>query len=209
MDAIFRFSTSRLLRVEWTEAYIRARSKCFRTFHVESAVRKAGIYPFNPEIILSTLEPLRGRPPSKNANSTRSIDPSRVLIRHSRESTPTPLDVDALYSEVITDQNIATPKRTFIKDLLYLAEKATTENTLLRRDLREKDALLNTRKTRKTGKRVAIEGRIILTRDSIIREVEKAEVATKEKKAKKGKNGRAPTPSSSEGEVEDSEDELA
>jgi hypothetical protein len=56
---------------------------------------------------------------------------------------------------------------------------------LLRRELRKKDAILNTCKIRKTGKRVAIEGRVILLRASILREVEKAEEATKTKRRKR------------------------
>lgn len=47
------------------------------------------------------------------------------------------------------------------------------EAALLRRELCEKDALLNARKKRRTGKCVAIECCVILLRDSILREVEK------------------------------------
>jgi hypothetical protein len=55
VDRIFRYSTTRLLYVEWTSAYIKARARCFRPSSIESWFRKAGIYPFNPEILLSTL----------------------------------------------------------------------------------------------------------------------------------------------------------
>ena len=65
------------------------------------------------------------------------------------------------------------------------------------------------RKKRKTGKRVAIEGRVILSRDSILREVEKAEKVIKGKKVKKGKKKVPIVLSSSEEEEEESEDELA
>jgi hypothetical protein len=65
------------------------------------------------------------------------------------------------------------------------------------------------RKTRKTGKRVAIEGYIILLRASILREVEKAEEAIKAKKTKKGRKRKIIILSSLESEVEDSEDKLA
>jgi hypothetical protein len=47
----------RLLRVEWTLAYIKARARCFRPSSIESGFRKAGIYLFNPKILLSTLTP--------------------------------------------------------------------------------------------------------------------------------------------------------
>lgn len=76
VNAIFRNSTRRLLRVEWTSAYIRARARCFRPSTIESAFRKSGIYPFNPEINLETLNPPGATPPllkTKNlASSKRS-----------------------------------------------------------------------------------------------------------------------------------------
>jgi hypothetical protein len=64
-------------------------------------------------------------------------------------------------------------------------------------------------KTYKTGKRVVIEGRIILLRASILREVEKAEEAIKTKKTKKGRKRKIIILSSLESKEENSEDELA
>jgi hypothetical protein len=52
----------RLLRVEWTLAYIKARARCFRPSSIESGFRKAGIYPFDPEILLLALTPPLKRP---------------------------------------------------------------------------------------------------------------------------------------------------
>jgi hypothetical protein len=49
----------------------------------------------------------------------------------------------------------------------------------------------------------------VTSRDSILREVKKAEKAIKEKKTKEGRKRKTPSPSSSEEEVDDSEDELA
>ena len=47
----------RLLYIEWTSAYIKARARCFKPSSIESGFRKAGIYLFNPEILLLTLIP--------------------------------------------------------------------------------------------------------------------------------------------------------
>jgi hypothetical protein len=62
---------------------------------------------------------------------------------------------------------------------------------------------------RKTGKRVAIEGCVILLRASILREVEKAEEAIKAKKTKKGRKRKIIVLSSLENKVEDSDNKLA
>jgi hypothetical protein len=59
-----------------------------------------------------------------------------------------------LYTQIITDRDLATTKRAFIKDLLGLTVRKQAESSLLRKDLREKEVLLDTRRTRKSGKRV-------------------------------------------------------
>jgi hypothetical protein len=80
---------------------------------------------------------------------------------------------------------------------------------LLWRELYKKDVILNIRKTRKIGKYVVIEGRVILSRASILREVEIVEEAIKAKKTKKGRKRKIIVLSSSESKEEDSEDILA
>jgi hypothetical protein len=51
-----------------------------------------------------------------------------------------------------------------IRELLVFVEERNTEATLLRRELCEKDALLDALKIRKKGKRVAIRGQVILSK---------------------------------------------
>jgi hypothetical protein len=47
-------------------------------------------------------------------------------------------------------------KRTFIEDLLGLAVRKQAESSLLRKDLRDKEVLLDTYRTRKSGKRIVL-----------------------------------------------------
>jgi hypothetical protein len=133
----------------------------------------------------------------------------QILRERSRDKTPPIIPFEDLVEEVISRGVLSPRSKAFIRELLIFAEERNTEATLLRRELREKDVLLNARKKRKTGKRVAIEGRVILSRDSILREVEKAEKVVREKKARKGKTKAPIVLSSSEEEEEESEDELA
>jgi hypothetical protein len=72
-----------------------------------------------------------------------------------------------LYTQIITDRDLATTKRAFIKDLLGLTVRKQAESSLLRKDLREKEVLLDTRRTRKSGKRVILKDRIVVSRESI------------------------------------------
>ena len=61
--ALHHLNEAQLFRIqkhEWMEAYIQARSEVFKTQHIESAWRGAGLFPFNPQRALRTMaqEPL-------------------------------------------------------------------------------------------------------------------------------------------------------
>jgi hypothetical protein len=72
VDRIFRHSTTCLPRVEWTSAYIKAMVRCFKPSSIESGFQKAGIYPFDPEILLSALTP-PPRTPSPNDQNVSQL----------------------------------------------------------------------------------------------------------------------------------------
>jgi hypothetical protein len=93
--------------------------------------------------------------------------------------------------------------------LIDFAEDRDTDAILARRELREKEVLLDTRKTRKTGKRVALKGKYLLTKEDIFKVFRNLEEGTKKKKKKKGRKKTKDTLISSEEEEEDSVDELA
>lgn len=124
--------------------------------------------------------------------------------------TPRALNLRHVSDRVQNDEDIPVSARVLIRDLIDFAEDRDTDAILARRDLREKEVLLNTRKTRKTGKRVALKDKYLLTKEDIIKVVRDLEEGTKKKKTKKGgKKTKYILISSEEEEEEDSEDELA
>jgi hypothetical protein len=121
------------------------------------------------------------------------------LRERSRDKTPLVLPFEDLVEEVISRGVLSPRSKTFIRELLIFAKERNTKATLLRRELRKKDAILNTRKTRKTGKRVAIEGRYL----------KRGRKSRGSYKSEKDEKRKIIVLSSSESEVEDNEDELA
>jgi hypothetical protein len=94
-------------------------------------------------------------------------------------------------------------------DSSHFAEDRDTDAILARRELSEKDVLLNTRKTRKTGKRVALKGKYLLTKEDILKVVQDLEEGTKTKRTKKREKKTKYILISSKEEEEDSADKLA
>jgi hypothetical protein len=199
----------RLPRVEWTSAYIKARARCFRPSSIESGFRKAGIYPFNPEILLLTLTPPPRTPSPEDQVLSQMSDASRILRARGSPCTPKALNLRQIVDLIQNDGDIPTSARDLIRDLIDFAEDRDTDAILARRELREKDVLLNTRKTRKRGKRVALKGKYLLTKEDILKVVQDLEEGTKKKKTKKGGKKTEYILISSEEEEEDSADELA
>jgi hypothetical protein len=209
VDRIFRNSTARLPRVEWVEAFIKARDKAFRRPSIISGFQKGGIYPFNPEILLSTLDPPPRTPSPSTMNPTRIETASQILQARGTPRTPRALNLRQIGDKVQNDESIPSDSRTLIRDLIDFAESRDTNAILARRELREKDELLNRRRSYKKGKRVALKGKHLLSRDEILQVVINIENEVKQKKDKKGKKRKIKVIVSSDSGEEESIDELA
>ena len=209
VDRIFQSSTSRLPRVEWVEAFIKACNKVFRPPSILSGFQKGGIYPYAPEVLLSTLDPPPRTPSLENTNPTRISSASRVLRARGSPKTPTAINLRYIADLTANDASIPSPSKTLIRDLIDFAESRDTDAILARRELREKEDLLNRRRERKKGKRVALKGKFLLSKGEILEVVKNIEKEAKEKKNKKGKNKKIEVIISSDSEEEESLDKLA
>ena len=114
VDRIFRHSTMRLLRIEWTSAYIKARARCFKPSSIESGFRKAGIYLFNPEILLSALTPPPRTPSPNDQNVSQISHASRILRARGSPRTPRALNLRQIIDLVQNDEDIPTLARDLI-----------------------------------------------------------------------------------------------
>jgi uncharacterized membrane protein len=118
-------------------------------------------------MVAYTLTSSQTTTPFVNTTESQEGNLSQVFVGDPRGGTPTPLDPNALYTQIITDENLVTPRRTFIKGLLGLTVRKKAESSLLRKDLREKEVLLDIRKTRKSSKRVILKDQIVVFWESI------------------------------------------
>jgi hypothetical protein len=156
-----------------------------------------------------TLTPPPRTPSPEDQVLSQMSDASRILRARGSPCTPKALNLRQIVDLVQNDGDIPTSARDLIRDLIDFAEDRDTDAILARRELREKDVLLNTRKTRKRGKRVALKGKYLLTKEDILKVVQDLEEGTKKKKTKKGGKKTEYILISSEEEEEDSADELA
>jgi hypothetical protein len=171
VDRIFRHSTTCLPCIEWTSAYIKARAQCFRPSSIESGFRKAGIYLFDPEILLSTITLPPWTPSPENQVVSQVSDASWILRARGSSHTPKALNLRQISNLIQNNRDILTLARDLIQDLIDFTKDQDTNAILAQKELCEKDVLLNTRKTRKTGKIVALKGKYLLTKEDILKVV--------------------------------------
>jgi hypothetical protein len=202
IDRLFRLDTRRIPRIEWTTAYITARSRAFTTRNVESAFRASGIYPLSPITILSTLRMPSSTPPTTPPPITTTKDLDRSLLDSSPPEGTELREATSLVNSIVRSSTLETPVKRYIERSGAAFERTHSEVTLLRKELAEARELLRVRKERTKGKRVAIKGKFVFNTKEILEVVEKAEAeASKKKRPKRLTNDRI-TP-----EIEDEEEE--
>ena len=150
------------------------------------------------------------RTPSPGSQVVSQVsDASRILRARGSPRTPRALNLRQISDLVQNDRDIPPSARDLIRDLIDFTKDRDTDAILARRELREKEVLLNTRKTRKKGKRVALKGKYLLLKEDILKVVQDLEEGTIKKKRKKGGKKTKYILISSEEEEEESVDELA
>jgi hypothetical protein len=147
--------------------------------------------------------------PLENQVAYHISDTSRILRDRGSPCTPKALNLRQISNLVQNDRDIPTSARDLIQDLINFAEDRNTDAILAQRKLCKKDVLLNMCKTRKRGKRVALKGKYLLTKEDILKVVQDLKEGTKKKKTKKGGKNTKYILISLEEEEEDSVDELA
>ena len=120
----------RLLCIEWTSAYIKARARCFKPSSIESGFRKARIYPFYPKILLSTLTPPPQTPSLGNQVISQVSNASRILRARGSPRTPRTLNLRQIVDLVQNDGDIPSSARDLIRDLIDFAEDRDTDAIL-------------------------------------------------------------------------------
>ena len=88
-------------------------------------------------------------------------------------------------SEIQKAGNLPTPVKRYVARLTKAFEATCSKNTTLRKENTEQRELLKTRKYRKKGKRVALNGRFVFSTQEVLEIAREAEKATAEKTSRK------------------------
>ena len=177
LNTIFRTGIARIMKSEWIESYIHARRKAIIKRNIEAGWRATGLWPLDPVRILETIRDISTPPPS--------ISQSPIISELLTSSPPDALSLcstNVSLNTQVMNAPLATPVRQHIRRLSGIAEELYARNTILQRENTEIKAVLTARKEKESQKRKILKGLRMVTTEDVVKALEIAEEATKEKK---------------------------
>ena len=184
-DRLAALNSGRIPRIEWTEAYIQAHEKAFSSKNIQIGWQAAGLWPLSALEVLNRLPQTPEAPASTPAQEHSFHDLDKSLLNSSPpEGTELRQANALLYKELDKEGALATPAKRYTKRMTLALETSQSENVLLRKQLADTQALLQKRKERKKGKRVALKGRFVFSTQEVLDIAKAAEAETANKKGK-------------------------
>jgi hypothetical protein len=181
-DAASRFDSSRILRIEWTLMYIRAREQAFRSLNILSGWKATGLWPLSPISVLEKLPLLKPSQALELSNLNPPLGLNLSLLQSDPPNGTELREANALCnSKVQNATDLLTPVKRYISQLTQAFEATCSKNATLRKETKEQRELLKIRKNRSSGKRVALKGRFVFSTQEVLKIAREAEKATAEK----------------------------
>jgi hypothetical protein len=184
LDKLFRTGIATVQKVEWFEAFIKAHKTTVTVNNIHSGWRGAGIYPLCPEKVLDKLPQRSTITPLQSENDEVIILPFDEALKED-----SPIDSEHIRSAnivlkelIIEKKPLNTPARKYIPGLGAAVEYLLAENKLLHHEVKACKDVLGARKTRKTGKRMKLEGAVVLSLQEYFEAARDCEAVTKAKK---------------------------
>jgi hypothetical protein len=175
-DQTSRLDSSRISRVHWTEMYIRARAKAFSSDNIRSGWKSAGLMPLEPMRVLEKL-PTRVYAPPLSPCTPAQKDQFDISLLESSPPDGTELrQANTLFNSALcTAENLPEKVRKYGERMAAAYETTHSELVIARKRLAEQDELLQARKKRTKGKRVALKGKFVFSTEEVLEIARRAE----------------------------------
>ena len=174
-DAASRLHPGRISRTEWTSMYIRARQSAFRASNIISGFRATGLWPLSP---ISVLEKLLAQPApqaSEPHHTTLPLGLNLSLLQSDPPDGTELREANALFiSEVDKAGDLPPLVKRYAARLTQAFESMCAKNTTLRKENTAQREILQTRKSRTTGKRIGLKGKFVFSTQEVLEIARKA-----------------------------------
>ena len=192
LDRYIRTGIPRLQKIEWLEAFIKARASAFTTQNIMSGWSGTGLHPFNPHKVLHRLPIL----PSLES-SPQSPTPIFETPLDNPELTSSPIESAAMTTANAHIKNRArnstasvdTPRaRRHVIRMATALNRSLAKNRVQATQLSELQHIVSARKERQSGtKHSILHGQTIIAAPKVLLQLQKAEEATLSRNSKRQK----------------------
>jgi len=195
--ALSHLNEAQLLRIhklEWMEAYIKAREAGFSNSNITSAWRGSGLQPFQPQTViraatLPTINPIVERPRTPTEHDIFE----KVFLNSSPPDFRTLQKANTLLSSTISRGILNTPTKRYIHKLADETEKLNTRSILQQRETDNLRSIIQKRRAQNKGKRAVLKGQFHISTEELQSQVAEAEAATATQKLKRSTTAQATT----------------
>jgi len=172
--------------------YMRARESALTSANIISGWRATGLQPLSPIVVLDKLPTTSTpRPPSlRTPGQSSSLD---LSLLYSSPPDGTELrEANAVFNSQIREAvSVPSPAKRYAERMTRALETTQSELITIRKELAEQRELLQTRKARKSGKRVKLKGRFVFSTQEVLQIAREAEEETLAKKGRKRQRKRS------------------
>jgi hypothetical protein len=184
--------------------YIRARAKALTSSNIKSGWRATGLEPLSPITIIDKIASKTTPAPSDTRSGTNSESLDLSLLNSSPPEGTELRQANALLNATLQDADtLPSPVKRYTARMTRVFEATNARVATLEKQLADTQELLRTRKARKTGKRVALQGRFVFSTQEVLEIARQAEESTAKKNGRKRRQQRSPSLTT---EVEGEED---
>ncbi|TKA35198.1 hypothetical protein B0A49_13595, partial [Cryomyces minteri] len=178
-----RVDSGRISRVEWTEMYIHARAKAITANSILGGWRGAGLVPLSPMTVLEKL-PSRSATTDSPPHTPLEQPDLDLSLLHSSPPDGTELrEANALLNSTLeSTKEVPCSVQRYTERMTRFAESKHSENVTSRKQVEEQEKLLDMRKARKKGKRIALKGRFVFSTEEVLETAKEAEAKLSSKK---------------------------
>jgi hypothetical protein len=188
LDRYIRTGIPRIQKIEWLEAFITARPRAFIRQNILSGWSGTGLYPFNPEKVLSRV-PI----PSVESPPRPLTPPSSQTPLEHPDLNSSPIETLAMNAanahikERARDRNanFDTPARKHVLRMTTALNRSLAKNRVQATQLSELQRIISARKQRQSGKHAILRGETILATPRMLLKLEGAASASKSQKSNK------------------------
>ena len=190
LDRIIRTDVNRVQKSEFVECYMKAKISAFTSMNIQSGWRGAGLFPIDRVKIYRHLPRLSTPPPLPSTSSSNTPFNNELISSSPLNATSLHATNSALNELINTQQPLHTPARKYVSRLTNTTERLRAEISILKKEKENLESVLSARRKQKKGKRVKIDGQILLSTFELHQAVAQAERESKMAKRQKMRNGK-------------------